>query len=170
MTRHESDLKDNNYCLGLITHMQNPLVPNKNVDCLRDLLTMYQTASLEDVFTAYRHLGLTDDAVFTCVGTSGREPPPPPNAEKLRQLYGVSAWPGAVAGRGAAAANGSSGSSSSSGDGMGVPGGDPLAMFAAMIAAAQASNISKAFNMLGSQQQQGQGEQQQQQEGQQDQQ
>jgi hypothetical protein len=141
--------------------MQNPLVPNKNVDCLRDLLTMYQTASLEDVFTAYRHLGLTDDVVFTCVGTSGREPPPPPNAERLRQLYGVSAWPGA-AGPAAAADAGSNGSSG------GMAGGtDPLAMFAAMIAAAQASNISKAFNMLGSpqqqQQQEGLGQQQQQQ-------
>jgi hypothetical protein len=37
LTRHESDLKDNSYWLGLVTHLQNPHVPQKTVDCLRDL-------------------------------------------------------------------------------------------------------------------------------------
>ncbi len=37
MTRHESDLKDNIYWLGLMTHLQNPHVPWKDVTCLRDL-------------------------------------------------------------------------------------------------------------------------------------
>ncbi len=40
LTRHESDLKDNNYWLGLMTHMQNPHVPWKTVTCLRDLKAM----------------------------------------------------------------------------------------------------------------------------------
>jgi hypothetical protein len=37
LTRHESDLKDNAYWLGLITHLQNPHVPYKTMECLRDL-------------------------------------------------------------------------------------------------------------------------------------
>jgi hypothetical protein len=40
LTRHESDLKDNSYWLGLLTHCQNPHVPWKSVDCLRDLKAM----------------------------------------------------------------------------------------------------------------------------------
>jgi hypothetical protein len=40
LTRHESDLKDNVYWLGLLTHLQNPTVPWKNVTCLRDLRAM----------------------------------------------------------------------------------------------------------------------------------
>jgi len=37
LTRHDSDMKDNTYWLGLITHLQNPHVPYKSLDCLRDL-------------------------------------------------------------------------------------------------------------------------------------
>eukprot|EP00983_Pelagomonas_calceolata_P103696 1158940-Pelagomonas_calceolata.AAC.7 len=37
LTRHESDLKDNVYWLGLLTHLLNPHVPYKNIECLRDL-------------------------------------------------------------------------------------------------------------------------------------
>ncbi len=40
LTRHESDLKDNSYWLGLLTHCQNPHVPWKSVQCLRDLKPM----------------------------------------------------------------------------------------------------------------------------------
>ncbi len=37
ITRHESDLKDNVYWMGLLTHLQNPRVPHKSAPCLRDL-------------------------------------------------------------------------------------------------------------------------------------
>ena len=37
LTRHESDMKDNVYWLGLMTHLQNDQVPLKSVECLRDL-------------------------------------------------------------------------------------------------------------------------------------
>ena len=37
LTRHESDMKDNMYWLGLMTHLQNDQVPLKSVECLRDL-------------------------------------------------------------------------------------------------------------------------------------
>lgn len=61
--RHESDLKDNAYVLGLITHLQNPNVPLKNAECLRDLVAMYELLTIEDIITAYNQLGLGDDAV-----------------------------------------------------------------------------------------------------------
>lgn len=74
LTRHDSDLKDNLYCLGLLTHLQSPEVPLKTVDCLRDLRAMYEGATVEDVTDAYAQFNFDDDHVFTCVGTSGREP------------------------------------------------------------------------------------------------
>uniref|UniRef100_A0A6U0W9G0 Mitochondrial processing peptidase n=1 Tax=Polytomella parva TaxID=51329 RepID=A0A6U0W9G0_9CHLO len=75
LTRHDSDLKDNNYWIGLLSHLQNPLVPHKVLDCLRDLKAMYECATVEDVSLLYAQFDLRDDAIFTCVGTSGSKNP-----------------------------------------------------------------------------------------------
>ena len=48
-----------------------PQVP----ECLRDLRAMYEAATVDDVHDAYAHFELGDDRVFTCVGTSGPQPP-----------------------------------------------------------------------------------------------
>ena len=48
-----------------------PQVP----ECLRDLRAMYEAATVDDVHDAYSHFELDDDRVFTCVGTSGPQPP-----------------------------------------------------------------------------------------------
>ena len=56
LTRHESDMKDNTYWLGLITHMQNDHVPFKSVLCLRDLKVMYEAATVEDVYHMYNQV------------------------------------------------------------------------------------------------------------------
>eukprot|EP00887_Chlorella_sp_A99_P001378 scaffold8.g1378.t1 len=74
ITRHETDLKDNLYWLGLLTHLQADAVPLKSVDCLRDLRLMYETATVDDIYDAYAQFNFDDDHVFTCIGTSGKEP------------------------------------------------------------------------------------------------
>ena len=71
LTRHESDLKDNGYWISLLTHLQNDLVPGKDVDCLGELVKMYQQAIVPDIYAAYQLLGLGEEDVFTCVGISG---------------------------------------------------------------------------------------------------
>lgn len=70
--RHETDLKDNNYWLGLLTHLQSPDVPYKRVECLRDLRTMYESATTDDLYDAYTHFDFSDEGVFT-VSVNGRE-------------------------------------------------------------------------------------------------
>merc|ERR1712094_81633 len=54
LTRHESDLKDNGYWISLLTHLQNDLVPGKDVDCLGELVKMYEQAIVPDIYAAYR--------------------------------------------------------------------------------------------------------------------
>lgn len=71
LTRHESDLKDNAYWIGLLTHLQRPEVPLKTIECLRDLLTVYDASTIEDIYHAYSHFNFDDEHIFTCVGTSG---------------------------------------------------------------------------------------------------
>jgi hypothetical protein len=73
LTRHESDLKDNVYWLALLTHLQSDAVPLKSVECLRDLTAMYETISIDDIYDAYNQFDFSDDAVFTCIGTSGKD-------------------------------------------------------------------------------------------------
>ena len=73
LTRHESDLKDNTYWLALLTHLQSEAVPLKSVECLRDLRAMYEAITVEDIFDTYSQFDFSDGAVFTCIGTSGKE-------------------------------------------------------------------------------------------------
>ncbi len=75
ITRHDSELKDNSYWLGLLTHLQSPSVPYKSLDCLRDLRVMFESVTLDDIYQAYEQFDFRDGAIFTCVGTSGTEPP-----------------------------------------------------------------------------------------------
>jgi predicted Zn-dependent peptidase len=75
LIRHETDLKNNSYWLGLLTHLQSGAVPLKGVECLRDLVTMYEAATVEDIFDAYSQFDFSDGKVFTCIGTSGKEDP-----------------------------------------------------------------------------------------------
>ncbi|CAG9466529.1 unnamed protein product [Pedinophyceae sp. YPF-701] len=80
IARHETDLKDNGYCLGLLTHLQSDAVPLKTIDCLKDLVPIYEACTIEDVYDAYNAFDFSEGAVFTCIGTSGKDAPPPPPA------------------------------------------------------------------------------------------
>ena len=76
LARHETDLKDNAYRLGLLTHLQCDGVPLKVPAAVRDLRAMYEAATVDDVHDAYAALALAEGDVFTCVGTSGPSQPP----------------------------------------------------------------------------------------------
>eukprot|EP00899_Mesostigma_viride_P019537 jgi/Mesvir1/27585/Mv07330-RA.1 len=71
LTRHESDLKDNSYWLGLITHLQADCVERKTVRCIRDLPALYESVSVDDVYEVYNALDMRKDAIYTCVGVAG---------------------------------------------------------------------------------------------------
>ncbi|KFM27169.1 putative zinc protease PqqL [Auxenochlorella protothecoides] len=88
--RHETDLKDNGYWLGLMANLQAPGVPLKTLDCLRDLRAMYDTATVDDLYDMHQkasfgcmgwsggmerseRFNFDDDAIFSCIGVSGRE-------------------------------------------------------------------------------------------------
>lgn len=68
-------MQDNLYWLGLLTHLQRDEVPGKTVDVLRDLVSMYELATVDDIYEALRQLDLEDSKVFTCIGVSGMQPP-----------------------------------------------------------------------------------------------
>lgn len=70
--RHESDLKDNSYWLGLLTHLQSDLVPRKDVGCIQDLPDLYRMATVEDIYEAYSGLDLREGSVFSCIGIAGK--------------------------------------------------------------------------------------------------
>ncbi len=63
------------YWLGLLTHLQSPEVPLKNLASLRDLVAMYEAAKVEDLYDALASFSLDDESVFTCIGVSGKTPP-----------------------------------------------------------------------------------------------
>ncbi|GBG59232.1 hypothetical protein CBR_g32249 [Chara braunii] len=71
LMRHESDLKDNAYWLGLLTHLQAPSVERKDVGCIKELPSLYEMATTDDIYHAYEALKIEDDEIFTCVGIAG---------------------------------------------------------------------------------------------------
>ena len=81
--------QDNLYRLGLLTHLQSGHVPLKVPECLRDLRAMYEAATVDDVHDAYAHFEMDDDHVFTCVGTSGPQPPAQPASPPPALSQGV---------------------------------------------------------------------------------
>lgn len=54
------------------SRLQNPNVPQKTLECLRDLQQLYNTVSVDDIRYVYEQFNFDDDHIYTCVGTSGR--------------------------------------------------------------------------------------------------
>ncbi|KAG2437818.1 hypothetical protein HXX76_005438 [Chlamydomonas incerta] len=144
LTRHESDLKDNAYWLGLLTHLQNPHVPHKTLECLRDLQRLYDAATVDDIKYVYEQFKFDDDNLYTCVGTSGKEAPPTPERPLAALSYASSDDEEELMEAAAAA----SGQRSPTAGGGPMP--NPMALFTAWMAAAQAQNIQKAVNQANS--------------------
>lgn len=84
LTRHESDLKDNQYVLNLLTHLQAVDVPLKTIDTLRDLPAMMLSITAADINDALALFGLNDDEVYTSIATSGPRQLDPAPALKLQ--------------------------------------------------------------------------------------
>lgn len=73
LMRHEAETKSNAYWLGLVAHLQSSAVPRKDVSCIKDLTSLYEAATIEDIYLAYEHLKVDDKSLFSCVGVAGAE-------------------------------------------------------------------------------------------------
>eukprot|EP00252_Welwitschia_mirabilis_P010086 TRINITY_DN231_c0_g1_i1.p1 TRINITY_DN231_c0_g1~~TRINITY_DN231_c0_g1_i1.p1 ORF type:complete len:1279 (+),score=278.22 TRINITY_DN231_c0_g1_i1:185-4021(+) len=73
LMRHETEMKSNAYWLGLLTHLQSPSVPRKNIACIRELVHLYETTTIDDVYSAYDKLEVGDESLFTCIGVAGSQ-------------------------------------------------------------------------------------------------
>jgi len=90
LARHETDLKDNSYLIGLLTHLQCDTVPRKDIKCLQELTSVYNAATVSDIYEAYNRLGLSDQEIYTCTGVSG-ESLEEGDPEKQKQLEAAAA-------------------------------------------------------------------------------
>ncbi|XP_074560219.1 LOW QUALITY PROTEIN: stromal processing peptidase, chloroplastic [Curcuma longa] len=71
LMRHEAETKSNAYWLGLMAHLQSPSIPRKDISCIKDLTSLYEVATIEDIYVAYEHLKVDDTSLFCCVGVAG---------------------------------------------------------------------------------------------------
>ena len=71
--RHESDLKDNAYWIGLLTHLQSSAVPSKDVSVIRDLPALYAAITPEDLIDVYQSLLTAPNQTFGCIAVAGSE-------------------------------------------------------------------------------------------------
>lgn len=137
ITRHETDLEDNNYWVGLLTHIQSDQVPNKRLECLRDLVPLYEACTVEDMYDIYNMFDWGN--LYTCIGTSGPQAAPATAGGRPA---------GAAAGEWAELGFGLS-EDGAGGAAMGVPAGaDPQAFFSAMAQALKNPELLDALKKL----------------------
>ncbi|KAH6829419.1 Insulinase family protein [Perilla frutescens var. hirtella] len=73
LMRHEAESKSNAYWLGLMAHLQATSVPRKNISCIKDLPSLYEAATIEDVYVAYEQLKIDEKSLFSCIGVAGSQ-------------------------------------------------------------------------------------------------
>ncbi|KAF7103073.1 hypothetical protein CFC21_104104, partial [Triticum aestivum] len=73
LMKHEAETKTNAYWLGLLAHLQSASVPRKDISCIKELTTLYESATIEDLYLAYEHLKVDDSSLFACIGIAGAE-------------------------------------------------------------------------------------------------
>ncbi|XP_022996934.1 stromal processing peptidase, chloroplastic-like isoform X1 [Cucurbita maxima] len=73
LMRHEAEIKSNAYWLGLLAHLQASSVPRKDLSCIKDLTSLYEAATIDDVYIAYNQLKVDADSLYTCIGIAGAQ-------------------------------------------------------------------------------------------------
>ncbi|KAK8997104.1 hypothetical protein V6N11_020593 [Hibiscus sabdariffa] len=71
LMRHEAEIKSNAYWLGLLAHLQASSVPRKGISCIKELTSLYEAASIEDIYLAYEQLKVDEDSLYSCIGIAG---------------------------------------------------------------------------------------------------
>lgn len=71
--KHEADIKSNAYWLGLLAHLQAAYVPRKDLTCIKDLMLLYEAATIEDVYIAYEQLKVDENSLYSCIGIAGAQ-------------------------------------------------------------------------------------------------
>ena len=73
-------MQTNLFQMQLLQHLQCEAVPGAVVEGVRDLRDCLEATTLEDLYVFFDHLKLSDDDIFTCIGTSGPQVRPPVSA------------------------------------------------------------------------------------------
>lgn len=45
----------------------------QDISCIKELTTLYESATIEDLYLAYEHLKVDDSSLFACIGIAGAE-------------------------------------------------------------------------------------------------
>ncbi|XP_061354437.1 stromal processing peptidase, chloroplastic isoform X2 [Gastrolobium bilobum] len=73
LMRHEAEIKSNAYWLGLLAHLQASSVPRKDISCIKDLTSLYEAATIEDIYLAYDQLKVDENSLYSCIGIAGAQ-------------------------------------------------------------------------------------------------
>lgn len=45
----------------------------QDISCIKDLTSLYEAATIEDVYIAYQQLKVDDDSLYSCIGVAGMQ-------------------------------------------------------------------------------------------------
>ncbi|KAI8567819.1 hypothetical protein RHMOL_Rhmol02G0151200 [Rhododendron molle] len=73
LMRHEAESKSNAYWLGLLAHLQAASVSRKDITCIKDLNSLYEAATVGDLYLAYDQLKIDESSLYSCIGVAGAQ-------------------------------------------------------------------------------------------------
>ncbi|KAL2524805.1 Insulinase (Peptidase family M16) family protein [Abeliophyllum distichum] len=73
LMRHEAEIKSNAHWLGLMAHLQATSVPRTDISCIKDLTSLYEDATIEDIYMAYEQLKIDENSLCLCIGIAGAQ-------------------------------------------------------------------------------------------------
>jgi hypothetical protein len=45
----------------------------QDVSCIKDLTSLYEAATIEDIYVAYEQLKVDEDSLYSCIGVAGAQ-------------------------------------------------------------------------------------------------
>lgn len=56
-----------------ISHLLSLLSVRQDLSCIKDLTSLYEAATIDDVYIAYDQLKVDADSLYTCIGIAGAQ-------------------------------------------------------------------------------------------------
>ncbi|XP_058202866.1 stromal processing peptidase, chloroplastic-like [Rhododendron vialii] len=69
LMRHEAESTLNAYWLESLAHLQAA----SNISCIKDLNSLYEVVTVDDIYLAYDQLKIDESSMYSCVGFAGAQ-------------------------------------------------------------------------------------------------
>lgn len=74
-----------------VSHVSSLLTVGQDLSCIKDLTSLYEAATIDDVYIAYDQLKVDADSLYTCIGIAGAQAGEESVGEDF-SYFSISSW------------------------------------------------------------------------------